>query len=376
MIALSLVSFLNDTAGDMIIPILPIFIGSLGGSAEALGLIEGVADAAASLLQIGSGYLADRAGRFKRLTLIGYVIANALRPLLALTTGWPQVLAIRFGDRIGKGIRSAPRDALLAQATARALRGRAYGFHRAMDNAGAIAGPLIIYLMLAGGLSTRAVFAWSALPGALCVLLLAAAVRDLPGGERPPKMVLGLPPSPVYRRFLLAIFVFTLGSSSDAFLIWRAHELGVPLVVVPLLWIVLHVVKSSTSTWGGALSDRAGRRAPILGGWAIYAAAYLGFALVGSAWQIWPLFAAYGVFFGLTEGAEKALVVDLVPEHWRGRALGAYHAAVGVAALPASVVFGVVYQRAGPAAAFSMGAALAVIAALLLPRRLAAEPPA
>jgi MFS family permease len=370
-VALGIVSFFNDTSSDMVIPLLPRFVAMLGGGPQALGAIEGVADATASLSQLASGYMADRIGRLKGLTLFGYAIPSLIRPLLSAVSVWPQVLGIRFIDRVGKGLRTPPRDALLAASAPAEIRGRAYGFHRALDNAGAIAGPLAAYLMLAGGLSLREVFAWTALPGLIAVLVLAVSVRRAPRPaniDAGPPPSIGLPPSPIFRRYLLSVFVFTLGCSSDTFLLWRANEIGIAVAYAPLLWIVLHVVKASSSTWGGTLSDRAGRRAPILAGWAIYALAYLGFALANAPWQMWALFAVYGMFFGLTEGAEKALVVDLVDESWRGRALGAYHAAVGMAALPASVIFGVVYQHAGPVVAFSMGAGLAGFAAILLPR--------
>jgi MFS family permease len=370
---LGVVSLLNDTAGDMIHPLLPALVMAVGRGPEVLGVIEGFADAAASLVQILSGYLADRVRRLKAITFAGYAIAIVLRPLLALASSWPEILVIRVGDRTGKGVRSAPRDAMLAGASAREVRGRAYGFHRAMDNGGAIVGPAVAYLMLTHGLSMRTVFACTAFPGALALLLLAFGVSDLrlPRAER--TIELGLPVSPTYRRFLLSIFVFTLGSSSDAFLIWRAQEVGVGVAYVPVLWLTLALVTSATSLWGGAMSDSVGRRKMILAGWIIYAAVYVCFALANAAWQFWVLFPIYGAFYGLTESPERALVVDLVPEHWRGRALGAYHAAVGFAALPASLIFGIVYQIAGAEVAFTMGAALAVIAILIMPRgRLAA----
>jgi MFS family permease len=366
--ALGVVSLFNDSAGDMIAPLLPAFVSAVGGGPQALGFIEGVADATSSLLQLASGHLADRVGRLKTATTAGYAVAAIARPLLALTRTWWQILGARFGDRIGKGIRSAPRDALLAEATPIESRGRAYGFHRAMDNAGAIVGPAAAWLMLSGGLSMREVFAWSAVPGLLTLLILQTMVSDAPAGRSARDASVGLPPSHAYRRLLVAIFVFTLGCSSDAFLLWRASELGIATSLAPILWMVLAVVKSATSTWGGALSDRAGRRNVIIAGWAVYAAAYLGFAFANAGWQIWLLFAVYGTFFGFTEGTEKAMVVDLVEPQWRGRALGAYHAAVGIASLPASVVFGMIYQAAGPRFAFSTGAALALFAMVLLPR--------
>lgn len=368
-LALGVVSLFNDSAGDMVQPLLPAFVGTIGGGPLALGLIEGIADATASLLQLGSGYLADRIGRLKAATTAGYAVTAIARPLLALAQTWWQILGARFGDRIGKGIRTAPRDALLADATPIASRGRAYGFHRAMDNAGAIVGPAAAWLMLSSGLSMREVFAWSAVPGLLTLVILQTRVSDAAFGGSKHDASAGLPPSHAYRRLLVSIFVFTLGCSSDAFLLWRAAELGIAYSLAPILWMVLATVKSATSTWGGALSDRVGRRKVIVAGWAVYAAVYLGFALANAGWQIWLLFVAYGTFFGLTEGTEKAMVVDLVEPQWRGRALGGYHAAVGVASLPASLVFGVIYQAAGPMFAFSTGAGLAIIAIFLLPRR-------
>ncbi|MGZ3619113.1 MAG: MFS transporter [Candidatus Binataceae bacterium] len=368
-LALGVVSLFNDSAGDMVQPLLPAFVGTIGGGPLALGLIEGIADATASLLQLGSGYLADCIGRLKAATTAGYAVTAIARPLLALAQTWWQILGARFGDRIGKGIRTAPRDALLADATPIASRGRAYGFHRAMDNAGAIVGPAAAWLMLSSGLSMREVFAWSAVPGLLTLVILQTRVSDAAFGGSKHDASAGLPPSHAYRRLLVSIFVFTLGCSSDAFLLWRAAELGIAYSLAPILWMVLATVKSATSTWGGALSDRVGRRKVIVAGWAVYAAVYLGFALANAGWQIWLLFVAYGTFFGLTEGTEKAMVVDLVEPQWRGRALGGYHAAVGVASLPASLVFGVIYQAAGPMFAFSTGAGLAIIAIFLLPRR-------
>jgi MFS family permease len=369
--ALGVVALFNDIAGDMLQPLLPAFVAAVGAGPEALGLIEGVADATASFVQFGSGYLADRIGRLKAVTMAGYTVAAIARPLLALAQAWWQILGVRFADRLGKGIRTAPRDALLAYVTPTAVRGRAYGFHRAMDNAGAIVGPAVAWLMLASGFSMRTVFACSAVPGLLALVIMQTMVSDAALAARERAVAVGLPPSPTYRRLLVAIFVFTLGCSSDAFLLWRAGEVGIPNALAPILWMVLSAVKSATSTWGGSLSDRAGRRAVIVAGWAVYAAVYLGFALANAPWQIWALFAIYGTFYGLTEGTEKALVVDLVEPDWRGRALGAYHAAVGLALLPASILFGAIYQMAGAPAAFAAGAALALLAIILLPRRAA-----
>jgi MFS family permease len=370
-IALGFVSLLNDIGGDLVTPLLPSFVAAVGGGPQVLGLIEGMADAATSLVQLGSGYLADRLGRLKLITFAGYGIAAVARPLLALAGAWWQIMVVRLADRIGKGVRSAPRDALVAEATVAEARGRAYGFHRAMDNGGAALGPAAAYLMLRGGMSLRAAFAWPALPGALALLTLGLGVRKVVAKRHSKERSgIGLRVSLIYRRVLLAVFIFALGNSSDAFLLWRAGEIGIPTEFTPLLWMVLALVKSATSTWGGGLSDRVGRRIPILLGWALYALCYLGFGFAESGWQVWLLFASYGAFFGLTEGTESALVVDLVDQQWRGRALGAYNAAVGIATLPASLLFGALYQTAGAKAAFTMGAGLAIMAAIVLPRRL------
>jgi MFS family permease len=366
-IALGVVSLFNDTAGDMINPLLPAFIAALGGGPEVLGVIEGIADAVASLLQLASGYLADRIGRLKAVTMAGYSIAAIARPLLALATSWWHVLLVRFGDRLGKGVRGAPRDRLIADAAPRKLRGRAFGYHRAMDHAGALVGPAIVYGMLALGMRTRSVFAWSAAPGLLSLVILAVGVREVENPVPTNSIEIGVPNAPGYRRFLAAIFIFTLGGSSDAFLLWRAGELGIGVVYAPLLWLVLAFVKTFSSTPGGMLSDNWGRRNTIVAGWVVYAAVYLGFAFASAAWHVWALFAVYGLFYGLTEGAERAMVIDLVSDDWRGRALGAYQAATGIALLPASIIFGVLYQKFGASAAFTFGAALALVAIVILP---------
>jgi MFS family permease len=368
-IALGLVSLFNDTAGDMINPLLPAFVASVGGGPEALGVIEGLADAVGSLLQLVSGYLADRIGRLKALTMAGYSIAAVARPFLAFATAPWQILLARFGDRLGKGVRGAPRDRLIADAAPAELRGRAFGYHRAMDNAGALLGPVIVYAMFALGLGTRTVFAWTAAPGLLSLFILSRGVREVELPTSNSAFEIGIPDAPGFRRFLTATFVFTLGSSSDAFLLWRARDAGIPTISAPLLWLVLAFVKVASSTPGGNLSDRWGRRKTIISGWLLYAAVYLGFAFASAQWHIWLLFAVYGLFSGLAEGAERALVVDLVPCEWRGRALGAYQAAIGVALLPASIAFGVIYQHAGAKPAFILGAVLALIAILILPPR-------
>jgi MFS family permease len=378
---LSVASFLNDAASEMIYPLLPLFLtGTLGAGAAFVGLIEGAAESASSLLKLASGWLADRTGRRKPLTVWGYGIASVARPLIALVTAAWQVLAIRLLDRVGKGLRTAPRDALLAESIPEERRGAAFGLHRAADHAGAVAGPLIASaLLLALGGDLQTVFALAIVPGLLTVAVVAWKVRETAPAARPQAESVAPPLprlrelGPVLPRYLGVLALFTLGNASDAFLLLRASQAGVATPLIPLLWGALHVSKAGWSVWGGRWSDRVGARRAIIAGWLVYAAVYAGFAFVTAEWQVWALFLVYGLFFGLTEGPEKALVARLAPAGLRGSAFGAYHAAIGLAALPASIVFGVVWQAFDARAAFLMGAALALAAALVLPLALPRE---
>ena len=371
---LGLVSLLTDLSSEMIYPLLPFFLTTVLGAGPAfLGIVEGIAEATASLLKLASGWFSDRIGRRKPLVLIGYGVASVSRPLIAIATAPWHVLAIRFSDRVGKGIRSAPRDVLLVDAVAPSARGAAFGFHRAADHAGAVIGPLAAagILLLAPG-SYRLVFALAAVPAVLSVLLLWWRVRETSVAPIPPKTdpsfrgLATLPPP--LRTFLLVLVLFTLGNATDAFLLLRAQQLGVPLALIPALWAVLHVSKMSWSIPGGMLADRIGPRRAIIIGWLLYAAVYAAFALASTPWQVWLLFVIYGLFYGLTEAPEKALVALLSKDNQRGAAFGAYHFAVGIAALPASIIFGVLWQRFGAAHALFTGAALALLAAFWLGR--------
>jgi MFS family permease len=360
------VSFFTDVSSEMIYPLLPIFLTTvLGASATAIGIVEGAAESTAAFLKLGSGWWSDRVRRRKPLVVAGYAIAAIARPLVAVAQSAQHVLAIRVSDRVGKGIRTSPRDALIADSVDPTVRGRAYGFHRAADHAGAVVGPLLAFALLRwAGVPMRTLFWLAAIPGAIAVIVLLAAVRDTP---RPAASVVSTPaaPEPMGRRFwayLLVVVLFTLGNSSDAFLLLRASQLGVPAALVPVLWALLSVVKSATSTPGGALSDRFGRRPLIVSGWTLYALVYLGFAGATQHWHAWALFALYGVFFGLTEGVEKALVADLVPVARRGAAFGWFNLAFGLAALPASVIFGAIWDRWGAPTAFAFGATMSLLA--------------
>ena len=369
MFALSAVSFLTDVSSEMIYPLLPVFLTSvLGANASFIGAIEGAAETTAALLKLASGWWSDRVQKRKSLVLIGYGIASVMRPLVAFAQSASQVLVIRVSDRVGKGIRGAPRDALIAESVDQRARGRAFGMQRSADHAGGVVGPLIAFGLLSWHLaSLRTVFMLAAIPGLLSVLVVMFGVRDIPKRADAPS---GQGPDltlPMGRRFwsvLVVLFVFTLGNSTDAFLLLRAAQLGVPVALAPILWVALHLVKSSSSVPGGALSDRIGRRPMLIAGWVLYAAVYLGFARAGTAWQAWALFGVYGIFFGLTEGSERALIADLVPVERRGTAFGWYNLAIGLGALPASLLFGYVWDHAGAPSAFVMGAAFALTAAV------------
>lgn len=366
-LVLSGVSLLTDVASEMTYPLLPLFLtGVLGASAVTLGVIEGAAESTAALLKLASGWWSDRLRRRKPLVVAGYALASLVRPLIGLAHSAGQVMAVRLADRLGKGIRGAPRDALIADSVAPEVRGRAFGFHRAADHLGAVIGPLLAFAALeAGNLDLRTLFLWTALPGALSVLLL-LGVREKPREAPAPAARIDFK-APLSRRFwafLAVLFVFTLGNSSDAFLLLRARDLGVEAAWIPILWAFLHVIKSASSTPGGALSDRLGRKPLLIAGWLVYAAVYLGLAGASATWQVWVLFAGYGLYFGLAEGVEKALVADLVPAERRGTAFGWYNLALGLGALPASLLFGAIWDGMGAPAAFGLGAALSLLAAV------------
>jgi MFS family permease len=362
-------SLFTDAATEMIYPLLPVYLSRvLGASATSLGIIEGVAEGVNSLLKIASGWVSDRRRERRPIVILGYALSSLSRPLIALTSSWPQVLAIRALDRTGKGIRGAPRDAMLAAHAEASSRGRIFGFHRAMDHTGAVVGPIIATILLAFFPGQyRLLFALTAIPGALAVATL-FRVEEQPIErserlERPER--LERLPRELYA-LLGIILLFSLGSSADAFLLLRLADAMGSATFLPLLWAAHHVVKASLSTWGGGLSDRLGRRHVIVLGWVIYSLVYLGFALVTNAVAFVTLFLIYGVHFALAEGAEKALVADLTPAHQQGTSFGLYYGVLGVGMLVASIAFGVVYDRVSPAAAFIMGAALSAAAAVLL----------
>lgn len=355
----------------MIFPLLPVLLATLPGApAAALGVIEGVAEATSAAVKVVSGRISDRAPRKKPLVVAGYALSSLARPLVALAAAWPHVLLVRFLDRVGKGTRSAPRDALIAEVTPPERRGAAYGLHRAMDNAGAVAGPLLAAAVLGFlALDLRTVLALSAVPAALAVAVLVFGVKEeerprrarAPGGDGPEP-----PLPPAFRRAAAAVTLFTLSASSDSFLLLKAREVGISAAGVPLVWAFSNAVRAALGTWGGGLSDRLGRKKVLLAAWGLYAACYALFALARTPAALLAVLGVYSVHAALSEGAERALVADLVPAESRGRAFGWFHGLVGLAALPASAGFGFAWTRFGSQAAFLGGAGIAVVAALFL----------
>lgn len=369
-LALGAVSFLTDVSSEMIFPLLPLLLASLPGApAAALGVIEGVAEATAAAVKVVSGRLSDRAPRRKPLVVAGYGLSSAVRPLVALAEIWPHVLLVRFLDRIGKGVRSAPRDALIAEVTPPDRRGAAYGLHRAMDNAGAVAGPLLAAALLGLlALPLRTVLALSVVPASLALLVLVLGVRETP---RPAAAAAAVrapaaPLPPAFRRAVAAVALFTLSASSDTFLLLKAREVGVSAAGIPLVWAFSNAIRAALGTWGGGLSDRHGRKRVLFAAWTLYAACYALFGFVKTPLALLVVLAVYSVHAALSEGAERALVADLVPPESRGRAFGWFHGAVGLAALPASAGFGLLWTWFGSRTAFVAGAGVALLAAGLL----------
>lgn len=377
-------SFLTDISSEMLVYLIPLFLSNVLGVRMAfIGLIDGVAETTASLVKIYSGVLSDRLGRRKWLAVLGYGISTVAKPFLYIVTGWGGVMGVRFADRLGKGIRTAPRDALVASSTDETNRGFAFGLHRAGDTAGAFLGiaiaALIIYLTqtneaLLSVKTFRIAVLASIIPAVLGVIVLGLGAADLGG---PGKAAVGLRLSlqgmdSRFKSFLFIVVLFTLGNSSDSFIILRAQERGLSVLQTMFMLMTFTTIYTMLSSPLGALSDRVGRRKLIIGGWLAYGLVYLGFALAQKGWQIWLLFGLYGIYYAATEGVAKALVADLVPDTQRGAAYGLFNAAIGITALPPSLLAGLLWQGAGTWAGFGawapflFGAVLALFASLLL----------
>lgn len=369
-VVLGAVSFLTDVASDMVVPFLPALLASVGAATWVLGLVEGVATATSSLMKFFVGTLSDRVPRKKPLVLFGYAVSNLARPLLALATAPWHVLAVRFVDRIGKGVRSSPRDALLARSTPAAQRAFAFGFHRSMDNAGAVVGAALAWgLARAYADDLRLILAVTFIPGMLSVLTVALGVRETPSPEaleasRKPRPTLAGPMPPRLRPYLALVALFTLANASDQFLLVKARSLGLPLEALPVAWGALSLLRAVAATPGGRVADRIGKGRALALGWALYAAAYAGFALSRSAWTAGASLLVYGLYYGLTEGTELALVASLAREEELGTAYGHFNLATGLLALPASLAFGWLYPVKGGAVAFGLCAALSAVASV------------
>ena len=383
--AVSVTSFFMDVSSEMVINILPLFLSNvLGVGTSIIGLIEGVAEATASLLKVFSGWLSDRLRARKWLAVGGYAISALAKPFFYFANAWTTVLAVRWSDRVGKGVRTAPRDALVADSIDESQRGLAFGFHRAADTGGAMLGLLIalgvVWAAQASSLDLsrhtfQIVVLASLIPAVLAVISLALGAVDVPVTESRdrPKITfkeLGKP----FLTFMIIVGLFDLGNSSDAFLVLRAQERGLSVVGVLGMLVTFNLVYTLISTPAGSLSDRVGRRKVIVGGWLVYALIYFGFALAGKGWHVWVLYALYGVYYGLAYGTTKAMVADIVPADLRGTAYGTYNAVLGLLDFPASLIAGVLWQGVGtwkglgPSAPFFFGAALALAAALLMAR--------
>ena len=377
---LGITSFLTDISSEMIFTLLPLFLlNVLRVGTPVIGLIEGVAESTATLTQLLSGWLSDKLRRRKTLACLGYTISTLAKPVLYFASSWGLVLGVRFFDRLGKGVRTSPRDALLAASTPAEVRGKSFGFHRALDTFGAVVGlggaAATVFLLQQGELELarntyQTLVLISLLPAVLAVGVIFFLVREVsPAGEPSSSSFTTSSPARFDRRFKLFLgimVVFTLGNSSDAFLVLRAQNLGLSVFHILILFIFFNLVYASFSLPAGMLSDRLGRRRLIILGWLIYAASYLGFAFATDFWHVWLLFGLYGLFRGATEGVERAFVADLVGAEKRGTAYGLFHTAVGITILPASLIAGWLWQLISPSAPFLFGGILAGLAALLL----------
>ncbi|MEK6725384.1 MAG: MFS transporter [Deltaproteobacteria bacterium] len=365
-----LVSFFMDISSEMIYPLVPLFLANvLGVSKSAIGLIEGVAESTASILKVFSGYLSDRLGNRKWLMVAGYGLSTLTRPIIALAKTWHHVFAFRFFDRFGKGIRGAPRDALIAESTEKEFLGRAFSFHRSLDTMGAVIGPALAFFLL-GIFSNdyRMVFWLSIMPGIIAVLLIIFFIRET---NKPATELSERPKFTLkyfdwrFKFFVIIAAIFALGNSSDVFLILRAEHKGIPAIMIPVVYMFFNLVYSISAIPAGIAADRFGKKRVILTGFVLFALLYYGFAVAANATAIWILFGFYGVFMGLTEGIQKAFLATIIPQQFKATAFGVYNTIVGMAMLPASLIGGWLWDHVSPSATFYFGAITASLSAIL-----------
>ncbi len=382
MFFLGIVSMLTDVSTELIFTLVPLFLANvLKAPFTAIGLVGGLSESADPIFRLFSGWLSDKVGKRKPLTVLGYGISTLAKPFMYLASNWGMVLVIRFCERIGKGMRTSPRDALIADSVSAAERGRSFGFHRALDTSGSVLGltiaAIIIYLLQGGELQlSLKTYQWlvvvGVVPAVLSILVLVTLVHEKERSPSPidssgSRLSLNKPTtgfSPRFKLFLAILAVFTLGNSSDFFVILRAQNLGAPLIHIVLMLVLFNITYAVTSLPAGILSDRLGRKWVIAMGWSIYALVYLGFAAASSLWQVWVLFAGYGIYYGMEKGVARAFVADLVPADRRGTAYGLYHGIVSLTLLPASLLAGWLWQTISPPAPFYLGAGLAFLAML------------
>ena len=368
--AAGVVSFFMDVSSEMVYPLVPIFLANiLGVNKSIIGLIEGIAEATASLLKVFSGWLSDRIGRRKGLMGVGYAISVLSRPLIAGAAAWQQILAARFIDRLGKGVRTAPRDAIIAESSGSEVMGRAFSFHRALDTLGAVVGPALAFFLLSALAGDfRKVFWISMVPGIIAILVIIFFIKEkkkaLPARHDRPKLTLAHFDWR-FKFFVLITTIFAIGNSSDVFLILRAQQLGVTTFMIPVIYLTFNLVYSLSAIAAGLAADKFGKKRVVLLGFILFVVIYYGFAVAGSAAAAWRLFALYGIFMGLTEGVQKAFLTTIIPPDFKATAFGIYNTAIGLALFPASLIGGWLWDHFSPSATFYYGAAMAAVSTLL-----------
>lgn len=365
---LGLVSLFMDISSEMIYPLIPIFLSDvLHAPKTYIGLIEGIAEGTASILKVFSGWLSDRLGKRKMIIFWGYGISVFSRPILATASSWLHVLVYRFTDRVGKGVRTSPRDAIIADSTDKSAIAKAFGFHRSMDTVGAVIGPSLAFAMLAffGG-NLTSVFWFSIVPGLFALCLIVFFVKEIKANANTsmPKITFkGLDKN--YKAFLLIVSLFTLGKTSEAFLVLRSQELGVPVTSIPLLYLSFNIVSALLSTPFGVIADRIGKRKTIISSYVLFSLIFLGFAMATSQIHAWLLFLSYGLFVAMNEGVQRAYVGTLIKPEFKATGYGVYHTVVGLSALPSGIIGGLLWQNIGSQALFYYGASLSILSCIL-----------